>query len=288
MENALYERAIERRGLRSELSAAWAISIRIWKVELSYPLSVLWFIVMPFIFFIPALLAGTAVISGPSSVPLESMTGIDDWVTYIAIGSALNGLILSMFWGTGMSLRRDQNVGTLETLFTTPVSRYTFVWGSALHNLQHGGLGVLLQLIVSVLLLGVTINAWGILPALVFLALGIIGFQGIVFAIASVVLVAKQGWMIVEILGSTFVLLAPLTYPIAVLPVVLQTISMGSPLTWATDAFRNSLVFGLGAPGLIQALFALLVLNVIYLSIGAVLFRRTERWVRGRGVLAQF
>ena len=57
----------EREGFRAELRAAFAISIKIWKVELSYPLSVLWFIVMPFMWFIPMMLTGTSISGGANS-----------------------------------------------------------------------------------------------------------------------------------------------------------------------------------------------------------------------------
>jgi len=259
-----------------------------WKIELSYPLSILWFIVQPFLWMVPFLLAGNAVVQGPESAALAEATGIADWVTYVALGSALSGLVVSLLWGTGMTLRREQNVGTLETLMTTPVRRTTLVWGSGLHNIQHGGLGVLLQLAASIVFFGVTINAWGIFPALLIVALGIVGLQGVIYAVACIVLVAKQGWMIVEILGSSLMLIAPFSYPLAVLPVTLQLIAMGQPLSWMTEGFRNSLVFGLAAPGLLEAVLMLLLLDAVYLAVGSLLFKRTEQWVRKRGALAHF
>ncbi len=282
------ERLMSRRGWRSEFRAAWALSIKTWQIELSYPLSILWFILMPFLWLIPMVLAGSAVSSGANSASLADMTGISDWITYVAIGTALMGLIISTLWGTGMTLRREQNVGTLETLFTTPVGRTTFIWGNGLHNIQHGGLGVILQLGASILIFGVTINAWGIFPALAVVALLVIGMQGVVYAVASIVLVAKQGWMLVEFLGSTLVLLAPLSYPLAVLPPLLQMAAAGSPLSWGADAFRNSLVFGLAAPGLIQSMLMMLLLDAVYLLVGGIVYKTTHRWVRSRGALAQF
>ncbi|MHA1247605.1 MAG: ABC transporter permease [Candidatus Thorarchaeota archaeon] len=283
-----FTRVIERRGLRSEISAAWAISVRIWKVELSYPLSLLWFILMPFLWLIPMVLAGSSVSTGPDSAELARLTGIKDWVSYVAIGTGLMGLTLSIIWGTGMSLRREQNVGTLETLMTTPIERSTLVLGSALHNLQHGGLGVILQLVASTILFGVTLNAWGVFPALVILALGVIALQGVVYAIACVVMVAKQGWMIVEFIGDFLILLAPTAYPLAVLPWFLQAASLASPLTWTVEAFRDALILGPGAPSLVTAALVLLTLDAIYVPLGLLLYKRTETWVRKRGALSQF
>ena len=142
----IFKKMWERRGYRAELRAAQAVAIKQWQVELSYPLSILWFIVMPFMWFIPYLLAGTAIAGGTESAALEALVGTGDWLSFVAIGTAFTGLAISLMWGTGLALRREQNVGTLETLMTTPMKRETLVWGSTLHNIQHGGLGVVLQL----------------------------------------------------------------------------------------------------------------------------------------------
>ncbi|MFX1481591.1 MAG: hypothetical protein ACFFCP_00230, partial [Promethearchaeota archaeon] len=200
-ESEIFKKMVKREGFRAELRAASAIAKKQWQVELSYPLSVLWFIVMPFLWFIPFVLAGSALTGSPESSSLSSMAGTGDWVTYIAIGSAYTGLAISLMWGTGFSLRREQNVGTLETLMSVPMRRGTLVWGSTLHNLQHGGFGVVLQLLASVLLFGVTLDMWGILPALGVIGLSIIAMQGLVLTIVCIVLMAKQAWMIVEVLS---------------------------------------------------------------------------------------
>ncbi len=284
----IFQRMIHRKGVWAELRAANALAIKQWKVELSYPLSVLWFILMPFLWFIPMLFAGSAVAGGAQSEAFFDLAGTTDWISYVAIGMAFSGLTMSLFWGTGLALRREQNVGTLETLMTTPVSRSTLVWGSMLHNLQHGGLGVIMQLVVSTLLFGVTLNAWGILPALLVIALAIIGFQGVVLTLVCIVLIAKQGWMIVEFVSSSLMLVAPISYPIIVLPSVLQSLSVASPLTWSVDLFRSFLMYGFNAPGVSFALVMLVVLDVIYFTFGLLLFRATEAYVRKKGALSQF
>ncbi|MFW9925847.1 MAG: ABC transporter permease [Candidatus Thorarchaeota archaeon] len=287
-DSEIFQRMFKRKGFRAEVRAANALAKKQWQVELSYPLSVLWFIVMPFLWFIPFVLAGTALTGGPESANLSTLAGTGDWITYIAIGSAYTGLAISLMWGTGFSLRREQNVGTLETLMTVPMKRGTIVWGSTLHNLQHGGLGVVLQLIASVLFFGVTLDMWGILPALGVIGLSIIAMQGLVFTIVCIVLLAKQAWMIVEVLSSVLMLVAPMSYPLAVLPPLLQYFAMASPLTWTVEGFRGFLMEGIAYSGVINAVIALVVLDVIFIIIGAAMFSATEKYVRSKGALEQF
>ncbi|MCK5266057.1 MAG: ABC transporter permease [Candidatus Thorarchaeota archaeon] len=284
----IFQKMWNREGARAELRAANALALKQWQVEFSYPLSVLWFIVMPFLWFIPLIIAGMAITGGAESAALEGLVGTSDWITYIALGSAYTGLAISLMWGTGQALRREQNVGTLETLMTTPMKKETLVWGSMLHNLQHGGLGVILQLTASILLFGVTLNWWGIIPALMIVCLSVIGMQGLIFTVVCVVLVAKQGWMIVELISSTLLLIAPISYPIAVLPTVLQYFSYASPLTWSVEGFRGFLMDGVAYSGAFNAIVALIILDVIFVIVGGLLFKRTERYVRMKGALSQF
>ena len=287
-EESIFERMWKRRGFRAEVRAANALAVKQWQVELAYPLSILWFILMPFFWFIPSLILGNAVAGGSESTYLAGLVGTSDWLTYIAVGTAFTGLAISLMWGTGMSLRREQNVGTLETLMTTPMRKETLVWGSTLHNIQHGGLGVLLQLGISVMLFGVNLNIWGVIPALGIIALSIIGLQGLVFTIVCVVLLAKQAWMVVEFMSSILFLVAPMTYPIAVLPPILQYVSYGSPMTWSVEGFRGFLMGSLTGPALMTTVAALILLDVIFILLGMALFRRTERYIRSRGALSKF
>jgi ABC-type multidrug transport system permease subunit len=286
--SVIFEKMWKREGLRAELRAANALAIKQWKVEFSYPLSVLWFIVMPFLWFIPLLLTGVAVSGGSESTFLEGMVGTGDWLSYVAIGNAYAGLAISLMWGTGFALRREQNVGTLETLMSTPMGKGTLVWGSSLHNLQHGGLGVILQLVGSVLIFGVQLNIWGVLPALGVVALSIIAMQGLVFTVVCIILLAKQAWMVVELLSSVLFLVAPMSYPIAVLPPVLQYIAVASPLTWSVEGFRGFLMGSLGGSLVVNAITALVVLDVVFILLGVLMFRYTERYVRRKGALSQF
>ena len=285
---SIFQKMWDREGSKAELRAVNALALKQWQVEFSYPLSVLWFIVMPFLWFIPLILAGTAVTGGTESAVLNDLVGTSNWITYIALGSSYTGLAISLMWGTGFALRREQNVGTLETLMTTPMRRDSLVWGSMMHNLQHGGLGVILQLVASILLFGVALDWWGIIPALMIVALSVIGMQGLIFAVVCIVLTAKQAWMIVEFLSSTLLLVAPISYPIAVLPTFLQYFSMVSPLTWSVEGFRGFLMDGIAYSGAFNAVIALIILDIIFVVLGSLLFKRTERHVRAKGALEQF
>ena len=147
---------------------------------------------------------------------------------------------------------------------------------------------MILQLTASILLFGVTLDWWGIIPAIMIVDFSVIGMQGLIFTVVCIVLVAKQGWMIAEFLSSALLLIAPISYPIAVLPSVLQYFAVASPLTWSVEAFRGFLMDGIAYSGAFKAIVALIILDVAFVIVGGLLFKQTERYVRKRGALSQF
>jgi len=277
-----------RGGWRYELSAAWQLAIKQWKVEFSYPLSLLYFIVSPLLLLLPLLLYGYALTGGGASMALGELTYTSDWFTYTALGFSFVALIHSCLWGSGMAFRREQWVGTLESLYATPISRFTLLLGSSIHNVQHGGLGVLLQLATVFLLFGLRLNLTGILPALLALALMVLGLQGLVLFFACVVLLARRAWMAVELLVSTIKLLTPMSYPIIVLPTVLQAAAQGVPTYHGLESFRQFLLFGIFTPTAWYSVLMLLLLDAVYILIGWLLFRASDIFIRRRAGLAKF
>jgi ABC-2 type transport system permease protein len=277
-----------RRGLRYEMSVAWRLSIKQWKIELSYPLSVLYFIVSPFLWLLPLLLFGFALTGGLTSTSLGQLTYTSDWFVYSVLGYSFVALIDSCLWGSGMALRREQWVGTLESLYSTPVSRFTLILGSSIHNVEHGGLGVLLQLGATALLFGLGLNLAGLLPALLAVLLLVIGLQGVVLFFASVVLIAKRAWMAVELLVSFIKLLTPMSYPIVVLPFYLQVAAQGIPTYQALESYRQFLLLGPFSPSAWFSLGVLLVLDAIIIIVGWLIFRASDHYIRYRASLAKF
>ncbi len=277
-----------RSGWRYEISAAWRLAIKQWKVELSYPLSLLYFIVSPFLWLIPLLFFGFALTGSTTSTALGTITYTSDWFTYSALGFCFVALIDSSLWGTGMAFRREQWVGTLESLYSTPVGRTTILFGSSIHNIQHGGLGVLLQLGAAGALFGLQLNLAGILPALLAVGLMVLGLQGVVLFFACVVLVARRAWMAVETLVSAIKLLTPMSYPLVVLPYSLQVIAQGVPTYHGLESFRQFLLLGPFSMSAWMSIGLLLILDLIVLLLGWLLFRVSDRYVRNRASLAKF
>jgi len=271
-----------------ELRAVWAICIKVWKDELSYPLSVTYFIFAPIMWLLPFIIFGFAIVGGRYSPFLEKLTGIGDIVTYTVLGFAFLGFASAALWGTAMSLRREQWIGTLESVLVTPVSRFSIIFGQGLHSVTHTGSGVVLQLVAIIIVFGIHLNLWGLLPSLMSVALTILAIQGVGFMICSIVLMVKQGWMVIDVVDTVFWVVTPTAYPITILPAFLQTIAKISPMTYGVESFRGFLLYGPGQMWIWQNIVILAVLDIVYLALGYFIYLKSEEKIKKTGTVHKF
>lgn len=279
---------LSKNRLRREIRATIAVARTVWKMDLSYPLSALYFIAAPFIWYAPFILYSYFMAGGRSSVAFGELANVTDIITYITLGSAFSLLTLVSMWSTAYGLRREQWIGTFESVYVAPVSRFSIVFGHSLHSISHIGIGVLLQVLFIHLIIGIQINLWGIFPSLVVIGLSIIALQAIGLVLATIVLTAKQGWMASEIIGDVMYIFTPAVYPISVIPEYIRILAYINPLYYGTEAFRGYLIYGpsytFGPPYLIN----LLIIDVIALAIGITIFNITERKIRSKGELGKY
>src|SRR5207302_2390340 len=104
---------------------------------------------------IPAFLFGAAFAVGGRSLGLASSIGTDNLAGFIFLGGVVSGMIATAFWGMAMSLRNEQDAGTLEPSWLTPSTHETFVIGRALG-------GSVLFLLTQVVLLGIGLAFLGL------------------------------------------------------------------------------------------------------------------------------
>ncbi|MEM0171961.1 MAG: hypothetical protein QXV57_05315, partial [Thermoproteota archaeon] len=84
-------------------------------INFRYSLWVIFWAVMPVFWLTPMIFQGEALIGGRSSSSFATLAGNADFITFNIIGSSLYAYVMSALWGMGLSLRREQWSGTLET-----------------------------------------------------------------------------------------------------------------------------------------------------------------------------
>jgi ABC-2 type transport system permease protein len=147
---------------------------------------------------------------------------------------------------------------------------------------------IAVQLIFVLAVFSIKVNPLGLLPAFAMIGLMLIALYGIGMIMASTTLIFKQGWLISEALGSLLMVITPIAYPLAVLPLFMQKAALAVPTTYGIMTARHFLLgeqmgFSVGTAFLRVAL-----LCVVWVVFGLVIFAAIDRSTRRSGTLSHY
>ncbi|MEO0082878.1 MAG: ABC transporter permease [candidate division WOR-3 bacterium] len=274
--------------IKHYLRAIWQENLKEWKIELTYKPDFIRGMIDPLVYALPYLLYGVALVGGKTSESLQKLTGTNDLITFVTLGYIFIGFLNMALWAMGFSLRKEQYWGTLESVFAAPVPRWVFALGMALHSTLHQGLMIFFQLLVINLIFKLTINSSGILPSLVIVALMLIALYGFGMMIASLTLILKQGWLVSEALSGIMMVITPIAYPLAVLPVFMQKAALFLPTTYGVMTVRHFLIGENMQFSVAASFLRLIILGVIWVSFGILVFEIIDRRTRRSGTIGHY
>jgi ABC-2 type transport system permease protein len=274
--------------LRHYAGAVWAENIKEWKLELTYPADFVRSLIDPVVYLLPYLLYGVALVGGRQSANLQKLVGTSDIITFITLGYVFIGFMNMALWAMGFSLRKEQMYGTLESVFAAPVPRWIFTMGMSAHSILHQFLMITVQLIFILAVFSLKVSPAGLLPSLLMVGLMLIALYGVGMIMASTTLIFKQGWLISEALGSILMVITPIAYPLAVLPVFMQKAALTVPTTYGILAVRHFLMgeqmgFSVGT-----AFLRVGILCVVWVVFGLIVFALIDKSTRKSGTLSHY
>ena len=238
-------------------------------------------------FVIPAFLFGAAFAVNGRAAGLTATLGTDDLTGFIFLGGVVAGIVSTAFWGMAMSIRNEMDMGTLEPSWLTPTSHEMFVIGRAI-----GGMLFLILTQAALFLFGILFMGLRLRPemllALPAVLLALLSMVGIAYLLAGIVLLIREANFFIDTANFLFVTISGVSFPVTLLPGVLQPIALALPTTYAVDILR---VQALGARPLfgVGIEYGLLVAGTaIAYPLGRWAFARAERTMRRRGMLSQY
>jgi ABC-2 type transport system permease protein len=279
-----------RRSFVSELRALMAIARKEWVIFRRYPSWVLALFVWPVLFPFGYIFTAKA-LGGPNGAALatfQSLTGTDDYISFIVVGSVLWMWLNMTLWDVGMYLRGEQMHGTLESNWLCPTWRVSLMLGGALTKLVISLLFLSVSLLEFRLVFGVRITGGNVGLALLVVLLVIPTIHGIGIAFASLVLRFKEANAMVFLVRGVFMIFCGITYPIAVLPAWMQSVAAALPLTYAIRDIRAVILAGATFAEIQSDLMALAAFAVAMPLLGYMTFYLTERRSRRTGDLGQY
>lgn len=215
-------------------------------------------------------------------------SGTDSVAGFIYLGWAVYMWITTMVWGPGSSLRNERMQGSLESLFLTPVSRFTLLFAPSTAQLlpavlQFTAVGLMMRLVFDV-----PIGPGEILAGIVVVLASI----PVLFALGALVGVSvmriRDSSGVNSAIRGLIALLCGITFPIAVLPGWIQPISHALPITLVLDALRSAVLNQAALSDIWSRSLILLAFGGALGAVAAGLLSLTLRSVRRTGRLGQF
>jgi ABC-2 type transport system permease protein len=171
-----------------------------------------------------------------------------DYKAYLAPGvMAQAAMFIAIFFGLAVIWERD--VGQLQRLLATPLSRTAIVLGKAGGACVRALVQALLLLaVIAIAGIGVRWSVGGVLGTLVLLMLGTAAFACMSMLLAAVVKERERFMGIGQLIMMPLFFASSALYPLATMPGWLHAIARVNPLTYEVQGLRQMLV-GVGGAG---------------------------------------
>jgi ABC-2 type transport system permease protein len=276
-------------GFLSDLQAFWAVVRREWTIFVRYPSWVIALFIWPVIFPMGYILTARA-LSGTTGIGLATFqrtTGLDEYVGYIAVGTMIWMWQNIVLWQVGGSLRNEQMRGTLESNWLSPTWRFSYLLGASAPQLVSMLMLMAVATLEYVFLFNVEFEGSLWLTLLVIL-FAIPSVYGLGFAFASLVITLKETNAFVFLVRGIVMIFCGITYPIAILPEWMQTVSKWLPQTYIIHGVRTAALSTEGFSAVAYDLQMLAIFGVFWVVVGYVLFNRMERRARKTGAIGQY
>lgn len=201
--------------------------------------------------------------------------GEGNYMNFLAPGIIGMSIIFTSIF-SGIQVIWDRQFGFLKETMVAPVSRFNIMIGRTLGGATIAAIQGIIVFILALIFTSFRPYNWFLfLPAVLVMLLVGTMFTALGTAIASQ-LEDMQGFqLIMNFLVMPLFFLSGALFPLDGLPAVLVLITKFDPLSYGIDAFRI-LLSGSGHYGLTMDISVLMVITLIFLSVGSYLFSKVQ------------
>jgi ABC-2 type transport system permease protein len=176
--------------------------------------------------------------------------------------------------------------GTIEYTFMAPVRRVTHLMGICLFAIGYGLVRTFIVLIAAALMFNLDFSHADVPGALAVLAASTVPLIGLSILTSVLPLLSPQKGEQMSIALQGFLLLVSgVYYPLSVLPVPMQVAGAISPLTYALEGMRRSLLDGARVPDQLPTIGILLAMGVVMIPVSIWIFSWAENRAKRLGLL---
>lgn len=285
----LYEYRENNINFLTRIRTIYAVFVKEITLLMRYPTWILELLIWPILFPLMYILSALGM-AGPDQSGLsafKSATGTTSYMGYIMIGTMVWNWVNITMWTFGSFLRDEQMRGTLESNWLCPINRFDLLLGGGLSTLFQSFIMTLVSVIEYKIIFRVNFTGNIFCWLLIFLILTP-AVYGLGLLFASVILWLKDANAAVNLVRGIIMIICGITFPVSVMPGVLQTIAKFVPFTYGIEASRQIMVNGKGFTeagfNIIMCIFE----GAVLLLLGRLFFRAIENKVRVSGSLERF
>jgi len=205
---------------------------------------------------------------------------------YLLIGSLLWGYLSLVFMEAAFAIAWERWEGTIEYTFMAPIRRVTHLMGICLFAIGYGLIRTFVVLLAAIAMFKLDFSHADIAAAVAVLAASTLPLVGLAIFTSVLPMVSPQKGEQMSFAVQGFLLLVSgVYYPLTVLPIPLQLAGYASPLTYALDGMRRSLLNGASLTDVLPAIVILLAMGAAMIPAAVWVFSWAERRAKRLGLL---
>lgn len=216
-----------------------------------------------------------------------SLSG-EGYLSFVVVGMAFMNYFGSAVGISSSSIKREQLMGTMESVMVSPTDVTTIVIGMGLWNFIYVTINCFLYLLCASLFFGIDFSNANILASSVAIILTFISSISLSIISASFAMVYKMGNPISWKVGGFSAFLGGAFFPITILPKGLQLISYCLPITYSLKALRLSLLKGYSLRDLAPDIAILFFFSVFLLFLSIQIFKYATMKAKKEGSLSYY
>ncbi|MDQ2777256.1 MAG: amidohydrolase family protein [Acidobacteriota bacterium] len=195
------------------------------------------------------------------------------------------GVLGAGFFGAGMRTVQDRETNVLRRFKVAPITPLPVIVASLVAGLVSFIPTVFLFFFLARIVyhMPVPANFWSLL---LFICIGVVTFRAMGMIVAAVVNSAQEAQIVIQILYLPMLFLSGATFPVAIMPIWVQTVANFLPATYLFQGMNSMMIGGEGIAANWSSILALLVTMAVALFVGVKLFRwEKEEIIAGKAKL---
>lgn len=212
----------------------------------------------------------------PYKVQIEGLvsgSSTSNYFEFVAPGIMMMSTMMSVMTGLPGAVSREKELGTMDGIMVSPISRFSIIMGKTLSQTARGLIQAVIILVMAVTVFGVTIQG-NLLLVFALLLLGVFSFVGLGIMITSFSSDQQTATMLMMTVTFPMIFFSGVFFPIQQMPWYMQDISKFLPLTYAADALRKVMVLGASMPVIGTDLIVLIIFGIVTSAIALPVFSR--------------